>query len=183
MQRNREKFLLFRVRVFKDESAFRTLIDEFGPSVHRFLSFKLPTVEDADDAYSTACLRMWDYISRSEVNHFSALMFTMARGVVAEHYREKAKKPTVSIEDDNSAMEVESKETPQKLEGRVDAQMMRKAIDQLPDDAREAVVLKYLEGFSTKEVANHIGKTENATSVLLHRSLKKVRKILEGKTS
>ncbi len=106
----------------------------------------------------------------------------MARGVVAEHYREQSKKQTVSIDDENSTLNLESSETPQKIEGRVDAQMMRKAIDQLPDDAREAVVLKYLEGYSTREVANHIGKTENATSVLLHRSLKKVRIILEGKT-
>jgi len=55
---------------------------------------------------------------------------------------------------------------------------MLEALEQLPEDAREALRLRYLEGLPSKEIAERIGKTDGATRVLLSRSLSRLQEIL-----
>ena len=179
MKRRKEQFLLFRIKAFKDEHAFAALLQEHGPALQRFLHFKLPTKQDAEDAYSTSCIRVWGYASRSKVDHFSGLIYTVARTVVADFYRSSEKKDALQTSDQELA-QVESKHSGKKIEEFVDGELMKNALMQLSENEREAIVMRYLEGHQVKEVAIQIGKSENATSVLLHRALKKVRTILEN---
>ena len=74
---------------------------------------------------------------------------------------------------------VASMTTPSKLFSR-NARLMRmfQALDQLPDDAREALRLRYLQGLPSKEIAAKIGRTDGATRVLLTRSLDKLQQIM-----
>lgn len=55
---------------------------------------------------------------------------------------------------------------------------MLEALASLPEDAREALRLRYLEGLPSKEIAERLGKTDGATRVLLTRSLNKLQEIL-----
>lgn len=54
---------------------------------------------------------------------------------------------------------------------------MQSAIDELAEDAKQAVKLKYAEGLASKEIAQKLGKSDAAVRVLLSRSLR----ILEKK--
>jgi len=53
------------------------------------------------------------------------------------------------------------------------------AVDQLPADARAVVVLRDVEGLSTKEVATLLGISQGAVKVRLHRAHAKLREMLE----
>lgn len=55
---------------------------------------------------------------------------------------------------------------------------MLDALQSLPDDAREALRLRYLEGLPSKEIAQRLGKSDGATRVLLSRSLTKLQSLL-----
>jgi RNA polymerase sigma-70 factor (ECF subfamily) len=48
----------------------------------------------------------------------------------------------------------------------------------LPEDTREAVVLKHCRGWTLAEIADHLGRTPSATASLLHRGLKQLRRVL-----
>ncbi|MBT5808639.1 sigma-70 family RNA polymerase sigma factor [Candidatus Uhrbacteria bacterium] len=177
---SREKFLLFRIRAFRDEQAFVTLLEKHASSLQRLLYFKLPNQDDVDDVYSQVCIRLWQYIIRTPVDHFSGLAHTIARTSIAEFYRRREGKEQVSIDSSETHDQLESKESGERIESFVDAGIMKEGLGELPDDDREAVVMRHLEGYSVKEIAKHLGKTENATSVLIYRALKKLRKILES---
>jgi RNA polymerase sigma-70 factor (ECF subfamily) len=56
---------------------------------------------------------------------------------------------------------------------------MRQAIAELPNDAQEALRLRYVENLSTKEVARHLGKTDVATRVTLSRAVTRLREVLD----
>lgn len=45
----------------------------------------------------------------------------------------------------------------------------------LPEEPREILVLRYLLGWQVKEIAAHIGVTENSVSVTIHRTLARLR--------
>ena len=48
----------------------------------------------------------------------------------------------------------------------------------LPDDTREAVVLKHCRGWPLADIAAHLGRTPAAVASLLHRGLKQLRELL-----
>ena len=55
---------------------------------------------------------------------------------------------------------------------------MLAALEDLPEEAREAVRLRYVEGLPSKEIAERIGKSDGAVRVLLTRSLQKLQDVL-----
>ena len=56
---------------------------------------------------------------------------------------------------------------------------VRDALDRLPRDAREVVVLRDVHGLSTKEVATMLGISEGAVKVRLYRAHAKLRESVE----
>lgn len=55
---------------------------------------------------------------------------------------------------------------------------MLQALQSLPEDAREALRMRYVEGLPSKEIAQTLGRTDGAVRVLLTRSLQKLQDIL-----
>lgn len=179
---NREKFLLVRIRVFKDESAFESLLSDYAAPLQRFLYSKLPSTADVEDAYSSLLMKLWEYATTTPIDHFSGLAYTIARRTVARFYEERGKVQHVPIADEfgEEGVAVESKQTVEKLEAKIDVGWVKEALKKLHnEDDREVIILRFLEGYAIKDIAKYIGKTPNATSVLLTRALRKLRSILE----
>ncbi|MCA9264236.1 MAG: sigma-70 family RNA polymerase sigma factor [Planctomycetales bacterium] len=53
------------------------------------------------------------------------------------------------------------------------------AMDQLAEESRDALRMRYVESLPTKEIAKRIGKTDGAVRVMLTRSLKKLGDLLK----
>ena len=58
-------------------------------------------------------------------------------------------------------------------------QRLLEALATVPADHREALRLRYVEGLSTKDVADRMGKTDVAVRVLLSRLIRKLQELLE----
>lgn len=56
------------------------------------------------------------------------------------------------------------------------------ALQSLPEDSREALRLRYVEGLPSKEIAERLGRTDGAVRVLLTRSLAKLQALLEDES-
>ncbi|MBI2472939.1 sigma-70 family RNA polymerase sigma factor [Candidatus Uhrbacteria bacterium] len=183
MTDNKEKFFLFRIRVFKDEQAFASILGIYSAGLQKFLYRKLPTQADVEDAYSTLMFRLWEYAIQTPVQHFSGLAYTIARGIIAEFYKQREGKDLVVVnEEGEKGVHLESQFSGEQIQKNVDVQLVTQGINALEnEDDREALLLRFVEGYSVKEIAKYLGKTENATSVLIHRALKKVRTFFEKK--
>jgi RNA polymerase sigma-70 factor (ECF subfamily) len=57
-------------------------------------------------------------------------------------------------------------------------QRLLEAMQQLPEDQREALRLRYVENMPSKQIAERLGKTDAATRVMLTRSLKRLESLL-----
>ena len=55
---------------------------------------------------------------------------------------------------------------------------MLQALEEIPDEQREALKLRYFEGLSSAEIADRLGKTNGAVRVMLSRSLSKLQDLL-----
>lgn len=74
---------------------------------------------------------------------------------------------------EGSLVEVEEGMDEQALVDKV-----RGAITQLSEEYRTVVTMRYIDGFSPKEIARMLDSTENAVSVRLHRAVQKLKTAL-----
>ena len=58
------------------------------------------------------------------------------------------------------------------------ANRLAQALAALPDDQREAVRLRHLEGWPLDDIARHLGRTPAATAGLIKRGMKALRRRL-----
>jgi DNA-directed RNA polymerase specialized sigma subunit, sigma24 homolog len=65
-------------------------------------------------------------------------------------------------------------ETEQLVEGREELRDVLEGVAALPDDRREALIMRFALGMDNREIARALGRSEGATKVLLHRAIKQL---------
>ena len=58
--------------------------------------------------------------------------------------------------------------------GREEAVAVLKGVRSLPEDRREALIMRFALGMDNREIARAMGRTEGATKVLIHRAIKQL---------
>ncbi len=176
MQRIEEKFLLYKIITKRDAESYGLLYDRYVEKIYRFVYFKVQSREDAEDVTSDVFLKAWQYIVQktpSEIDSVSGLFFSIARNCIIDLYREKAKKPAISIELISEIAEEEK--TFSQLEQKQNVAQMVELIKKLKQDYQEVLLLKYVEGLKIAEIAKFLGKSNVNVRVLLHRAVKKLK--------
>ena len=51
-------------------------------------------------------------------------------------------------------------------------------VQKLPDDRREALIMRFALGMDNREIARAMGRTDGATKVLLHRAIRQLESIV-----
>ena len=64
--------------------------------------------------------------------------------------------------------------------GREEAVAVLKGVQSLPDDRREALIMRFALGMDNREIARAMGRTEGATKVLIHRAIKQLEQIFSS---
>jgi RNA polymerase sigma-70 factor (ECF subfamily) len=64
------------------------------------------------------------------------------------------------------------------VEGRDELARLITAVDELPGDRREALVMRFALGMDNREIARALGRSDGATKVLLHRAVKQLEGIV-----
>lgn len=175
-----EKTLLYKVQTKKDQEAFALLYDEYVEPIYRFVYFKISHREEAEDVTGEVFLKCWQYLSGGkgkEIRSFSALLYTIARNQVIEVYRNRAKRPTAALDEENDPGDKGG--TRQMLESKEDAEKILLVLRKLKQEYQEVLLLRYVEEFSIGEISAITGKTNTSIRVTLHRALKKLKNLSE----
>ena len=65
------------------------------------------------------------------------------------------------------------------VEDRDDLARILAGVQQLPDDRREALIMRFALGMDNREIARALGRTDGATKVLLHRAIRQLEEIVK----
>jgi RNA polymerase sigma-70 factor (ECF subfamily) len=52
-------------------------------------------------------------------------------------------------------------------------------VQKLPDDRREALIMRFALGMDNREIARALGRSDGATKVLLHRAIRQLEGIVQ----
>lgn len=177
-----DTLLLVRLRRH-DQQAFTELYDNYVAKIYRFIYFKVSSVEVAQDLTSEVFLKVWQYFTEGkQVKHLQAFVYQVARNLVIDHYRQKASQQTISTDDDSVTELID--ETPAVdlvVQLASDVEKLEEALRQLKDEYREVIVLRYLDGLSTGEVADILDKSKGNVRVLTHRAIEALREVMSAK--
>jgi RNA polymerase sigma-70 factor (ECF subfamily) len=152
-----EQDLISRAASGEDE-AWRDLFDAYYPRLYRFFRARVASHEQAEDLASQVFMDAFRSIGnfRWQGAPFGGWLFSIARRVLASHYRSKSPELPVEVcehtRDEYLAIEV------------------RDILDRLPVDYREALELRYVMGLSGEEAAGAMGRTHGAFRALLLRA-------------
>lgn len=168
----------------KPKKLFNQLYDENIDKIYRFVFLKVNSQDTAQDICSEAFLRCWQVLNKNnkELDNPRAFLYQIARNLVIDHYREKGRAQTVSI-DVLPIMDAD-KNLEQEAANRSDIDMVRTYMAGLKEDYKDVIVLRYVEDYSVPEISQMLDKSEGAVRIMLHRALKslknKVNNIEEG---
>lgn len=176
-----EKILLTRVKS-GDKDAFGKLYDLYVDKIYRFIYFKVSSTSDAEDLTSEVFLRVWQYIKDGVVvDNINAFLYRVSRNAVIDFYRKNRGKETVDIDDYNIVDNIKSDNLIDKIDVNFKIKDIIERLNSLKEEYKEVILLKYVEEYTTKEIAEIMGKSRGAVRVLLHRALDTLRSDLGKK--
>ena len=158
------------------EWAISLLFQSIQPDLLRFLAYRAR--DDADDLASETWLAVAQGLPQfsGSISEFRALVFTIARRRVIDHYRRQGRRPR-SVQ---FAYENDPPSSDEVAVQVVEAISSRQAIDRLvktlPESQAEVIILRVVAGLSSDEVARVTGRSAGAVRVLQHRAIARLLK-------
>lgn len=107
---------------------------------------------DAEDIVQEACMRAFRFAAGFRGGNSRSWLLAIVRNTAFTWLKKNRPQAVVSISDDELAEIEDAKENPVAFD-RADAGVLRAALESLPPEFREAIVLRELEELSYKEIA------------------------------
>jgi RNA polymerase sigma-70 factor (ECF subfamily) len=187
--RSADEAALVRAAASGDAEAMERLLMKAQESAYRVSLLVCGHPQDAEDVMQDALLRTYKYVHR--VKHpeaFRAWLFRTVRNACLMKRRRKSGEPAhlVSVDhgdrDDDVPVDVEDPgRDPEELAANAWlGERLRVALSTLHASHRVVLVLREVEGLSTREVAKVMGISEDNVKARLHRARAQLRRQLEG---
>ena len=111
---------------------------------------------DAEDIAQEACVRAFRFVSGCRGSDGRAWLLTIVRNTAFSWLKKNRPRAVVSLDDDEFE-EIEDQSVATSAFHSADTEALRAALEALPLEFREALVLRELEGLSYKEIAEVAG--------------------------
>lgn len=151
--------------------AFKILYDAYGQKVYRYCLRIIGDTDVANDCFQETFVRIYENRDMFKGTSFGAWLFKIAHNSCMNHIR--SKRHTEEIQDVFFASEnSEADDFGLKKE-------IKKALQQLPDALREAIVLREYEELSYQEIADILGIDLSLAKVRVFRARMQLKNLLK----
>jgi len=162
-----------------ETKSFGKIYDSYINAVYRYVYYRV-NQEDVEDVVEDVFVRVWENIDKYVPGEhpFSSWLFRIAHNLVVDHYRKTRKH--ISLRENLPKHVIQSDDDPADWAStKLNQAFVREALVELKESYQQILVLKYLSGFSNKEIADIIDLNEGNVRILQYRALKALRQILE----
>jgi RNA polymerase sigma-70 factor (ECF subfamily) len=169
---NEAKLIWFSQR--GDGDAFASLYDTYHHGIHRYILIRVADPELAEDLTSLVFLKAWENLDTFRIGRslFGAWLYRIAHNAVIDHYR--TRKTVVSLEDAAPLQLSYADETDKKLDLQILAQELIQGLKVLTGTQQEVLILRFILGYTTPEIAQSLNKQQGAVRALQMRGLKRL---------
>jgi RNA polymerase sigma-70 factor (ECF subfamily) len=149
--------------------------------VYSYSYYRTGNHHDAEDLTEQTFLQAYRHFERAQRESrgrpLRPWLIRIAHNLAANYYRDRSRRPQTQLED--AAVISAPHDTADIVEGREELQAVLEGVSKLPDDRREALIMRFALDMDNKEIARALGRSEGATKVLLHRAIKQLEERLQ----
>jgi len=162
-------------------ASFETLMLPHLDAAYNLAKWLLRNEDDARDVVQEAYLRAFKSFSGFHGSNGKPWLLTIVRNTAYNLIKKnQTAYLTTTFDEDEHILDRESASPAKLLEHDEKSQLVRQAIDRLPEEFREIVVLRHLEGLSYKEIADVAHLAPGTVMSRLARARGKLREFLKA---
>jgi len=168
--------ILDKARSF-DQAALGKIYDRYSDALFAYAYKHVGDAQLAEDLVAEAFQRFLKALKSGggPTDHLQAYLYRITHNLITDTYRREPPPPLELQEDQLSQEDQEPAEIVSEMQ---EADLVRRALHLITPEQRQVIVLRFLEGWSTTEVAQVMEKSIGAVKALQHRGLAALERIL-----
>ena len=163
------------------DDEFSALYQAHLRDVYSYAYYRVGNHHDAEDLTEQTFLQAYRHFERAQGESrgrpLRPWLIRIAHNLAANFYRDRSRRPESAMED--AGIISAPHDTEMLVEGREELQRVLEGVKQLPDDRREALIMRFALGMDNREIARAMGRSDGATKVLLHRAIRQLEEIVK----
>ena len=148
--------------------------------VYSYAYYRVGNHHDAEDLTEQTFLQAYRHFARacaeSNGRPLRPWLIRIAHNLAANYYRDRSRRPQTAIDDAGPLAATHTTEG--LVQDRDDLARILECVQRLPDDRREALIMRFALGMDNREIARALGRTDGATKVLIHRAIKQLEQLV-----
>ncbi len=144
--------------------------------VYSYSYYRVGNHHDAEDLTEQTFLQAYRHFERAQRESngrpLRPWLIRIAHNLAANYYRDRSRRPQTQLED--AAVVSAPHDTEDLVAGRQELKDVLAGVSALPDDRREALIMRFALGMDNREIARALDRSEGATKVLIHRAIKQL---------
>ncbi len=160
---------------------FLQAYDSHLEKIYRYILSRIRVREIAQDLTSDVFTHAWAFLKKgAAVKHWGAFLYTLAANALCDFTRSRARSEQVFSTLDAHTLEANERvrvdpTSDGELDRRHEYETALANLNGLKSTYRRVVLLRYVEGYRTTEIATMMNRPRTWVRVTLHRALKKLR--------
>ena len=158
------------------DGAFSELYRAHVKDVYSYSYYRIGNHHDAEDLTEQTFLQAYRHFERAQRESngrpLRPWLIRIAHNLAANYHRDRSRRPQTHLED--AAVITAPHATEDLVEGREELKHVLAGVARLPEDRREALILRFAVGMDNREIARALGRSEGATKVLIHRAIRQL---------
>jgi len=158
------------------DRAFEQLYRDHLKDVYSYAYYRVGNQHDAEDLTEQAFLQAYRHFDRarreSDGRPLRPWLIRIAHNLALNYYRDRSRRPQTPLE---YADPIPARHGTEAIaEGREELRQVIDKLDNLPDDRRDALIMRFALGMDNREIARALGRSDGATKVLIHRAIRQL---------
>ena len=149
--------------------------------VYSYAYYRIGNHHDAEDITEQTFVQAYRHFERAQRESngrpLRPWLIRIAHNLAANYYRDRSRKPQTNLDD--AAILSAPLDTERVVEEREEVKEVLEGVSKLPDDRREALIMRFALDMDNREIARALGRSEGATKVLIHRAIKQLEEALK----
>ncbi|HVS79931.1 MAG TPA: sigma-70 family RNA polymerase sigma factor [Candidatus Paceibacterota bacterium] len=159
-----------------ERERFLQAYDELSDSLFNHCFYRVSDREVALDITQETFTKTWEYMAGGkDIGNLRPFLFRVAGNLIIDYYRKKKSDSLDALQEEGFDVPSEDVE---RIISSTEGKNALKALEGLDEKYRQVIVMRYIDELSPREIGEIIGETENAVSVRLNRSIKKLKELL-----
>jgi RNA polymerase sigma-70 factor (ECF subfamily) len=163
------------------DRAFEQLYRDHLRDVYSYAYYRVGNRHDAEELTEQAFLQAYRHFDRarreSDGRPLRPWLIRIAHNLALNYYRDRSRRPQAPLE---SADPIAARHDTEAIaEGREELRDLMERLRGLPDDRRDALLMRFALGMDNREIARALGRSDGATKVLIHRAIKQLQEEIE----